>query len=408
MTVGGEDAAGGGAGADGGVDAEGDVEFGGRAGDGGGEEAGEFGAEDVEDGGGEAPHVHGDGFVAGEWAWGRVRGAVFCAGGSAVDVGEFFDGGEETAGVDGAETAGDAAVFAEGIAEREADHAPWGGVLVGWQGAEEGTHGGEGGGAVVVVGVDDAERFVDGVAGGPDGVAGAPWFLAGVRGGEACGEVVEVLEDEIDGEVGFETADDAVAEFGFAFAADDEDDAGEASGEGVEDGVVEEGFAGGAHAVGLFGFAAIAGGHAGGEDEEGGGWREGGHEGRAGVLEIAAQTGFEGGDAEADVFVGFHAFFDGAAGVHDGAVVAAAEGFADFVVGEAGHFAGEVHGGLASEGDGGGAFAADHVGEADVEFLGGEFLDFVDADAVFSFLAEEVAEEVFGLADGEGPVEGDP
>ena len=128
----------------------------------------------------------------------------------------------------------------------------------------------------------------------------------------------------------------------------------------------------------------------------------------SGRSEIAAQTGFEGGDAEADVFVGFHAFFDGAAGVHDGAVVAAAEGFADFVVGETGHFAGEVHGCLACEGDGGGAFAADHVGEADVEFLGGELLDFIDADAVFCFLAEEVAEEVFGLADGEGPVEGDP
>jgi hypothetical protein len=29
----------------------------------------------------------------------------------------------------------------------------------------------------------------------------------------------------------------------------------------------------------LFGFAAVAGGHAGGEDEEGWGWRGGGHEG---------------------------------------------------------------------------------------------------------------------------------
>ena len=74
--------------------------------------------------------------------------------------------------------------------------------------------------------------------------------------------------------MGFEPADDAVAEFGFAFAADDEDDAGEAGGEGVEDGVVEERFAGGAHAVGLFGFAAVAGGHACGEDEEGWWWRE--------------------------------------------------------------------------------------------------------------------------------------
>ncbi len=81
-------------------------------------------------------------------------------------------------------------------------------------------------------------------------------------------------------------------------------------------------------------------------------------------------------------------------GVEDGAVVAAAEGVADFAEGGFGELAGEVHGDLAGEGDVGGAAFAGHVREADVEVLGDAGLDLIDGDGAARFLLEEVLEQV--------------
>lgn len=114
-------------------------------------------------------------------------------------------------------------------------------------------------------------------------------------------------------------------------------------------------------------------------------------------------------DLLAELGVGFHEMFDGAAGVEDGAVVASAEGLADFLEGFAGFFAGDIHGDHAGPGDVVGPAFAGHVVHADVEGLGDAALDEFDGDLLAVFLLDEVAEKVFDLGLGDfAVVEGGP
>ena len=89
-------------------------------------------------------------------------------------------------------------------------------------------------------------------------------------------------------------------------------------------------------------------------------------------------------------------------------MVASAEGGAEVLVGEAGEFASEIHGDLAREDEGGGAFAADHVAEADVKVVGHALLDALDGHDVLRLLGEEVAQEFLRVLLRHFAVEGNP
>ena len=100
-------------------------------------------------------------------------------------------------------------------------------------------------------------------------------------------------------------------------------------------------------------------------------------------------------DNLADIGVHLHAVFHEAAGVEDGAVIAATEGFADGVERAFGHLARQIHGHLAREGDVFRPAFAGHVGEADVKMLGHPFLDDFDADGEPAFFMEDFAQQPF-------------
>lgn len=223
-----------------------------------------FGLAEV--GGGEAPEVHGDDVVFADCTFAASEAiADDVSGVAALDVDDFFDVGEVACGVGGADATIDAAVVGEGVFEVVADDGVVGGVV--GEGGEEVGGGLVGVGAVEVVGVDDGEGFVDDVASGADGVGGAPGFFAVGGEGEAVGEVVEFLEGVVDCDFFGEAGADSFFEGFGEVLADDEDDFTEPGANGVEDGVVEDGFAVGAHGVHLF-EASVAGAHSGGEDEE--------------------------------------------------------------------------------------------------------------------------------------------
>ena len=80
----------------------------------------------------------------------------------------------------------------------------------------------------------------------------------------------------------------------------------------------------------------------------------------------------------AHVGIDFHAVFHQAAGVQNGAVIAAAEGFANGVQGAFGQLAREEHGDLAREGDVFRPAFAGHVGQANIEMFRDFLLDDLD------------------------------
>ena len=98
-------------------------------------------------------------------------------------------------------------------------------------------------------------------------MAGAPGFLATGRGRETLGQGVERLEDVVHGDAAGVLGADLGAEDLLEVAADDEYHAAEAGPQGVEHGVVEDGFVRGSDGVDLL-ETAVARTHAGGEDEE--------------------------------------------------------------------------------------------------------------------------------------------
>jgi len=138
----------------------------------------------------------------------------------------------------------------------------------------------EGGGALIgiaaveIIRIDHREGLVDDPAGGPDGMGGAPGLDPAIRHGEAGGQVVDPLKCVIHLDpIGKPRADPVFEGLG-EILPDDEDHPAETRADGIEDGVVENGFAIGAHRVHLL-EAPVAGAHTGGGDGEGGlspGW----------------------------------------------------------------------------------------------------------------------------------------
>lgn len=169
----------------------------------------------------------------------------------ASDVEVFFDPGEETV-ADLADAAIDRAVIGKGIDDLVTDESA-GEFLGGWGRIFQESGGLSVGIAPVeVIGIDHREGAVDFMAGGADGVSGAPRFFASFGDGEAFGEVVHFLKgvDDLD-EMGKAVAD-FFFELGGEVLADDKNHLGEAGADGIEDGIIEDGFAMGAHRVNLF------------------------------------------------------------------------------------------------------------------------------------------------------------
>ncbi len=224
------------------------------------------GVELREKGGREAPAIHRDG----------RRGMVGEAGadGGCFDAGVLDDVAQVSVGIDGAYATGDGAVFGQGVAEREADHGVGGHARGGGRGGGTEKVGElvEAIGAVEVVGVKHGERSGELRASAPESVAGAPRFYALDGGMVAGGEGVERLEGVVDGEGAGVARADGGAKLGLEVAADDKEHAVKSGPAGVVDGVIEHGLARGADGIDLF-EAAVAGAHAGGEDDESEGHR---------------------------------------------------------------------------------------------------------------------------------------
>ena len=189
------------------------------------------------------------------------------AAGKFGDLGQLLDVGQTAGGVGLADSAGDGAVFGKRVLEREADHRVVGRAHV--EVLQVTAEDRVGVLAVEVVGVDDGEGCVDGLAGAEDGVRRAPRLLASGRHGVSGRQLVDGLEGEADVDAAGELRGDTFAEILFEIRADDEDHLAEAGAQGVEDGIIEDGLAGRAHRVDLL-QAAVTAAHAGGEDEEGG------------------------------------------------------------------------------------------------------------------------------------------
>src|SRR3712207_3113562 len=94
-------------------------------------------------------------------------------------------------------------------------------------------------------------------------------------------------------------------------------------------------------------------------------------------------------------------------GVHDGRVVAAAEGLPYLREGDVGQFAGEVHGDLARVCEALGAARADEVGLRDTEVAADLVLDELDRDLAVGLVGENVPQDLLGERHAElSPVEG--
>ena len=186
----------------------------------------------------EAPHVHRDGRVVGQRVLralvvGEADAAVYAGDGCAL-----HDARQVALGVSRADAARDRPAWAERVAHAEADHAIV--ALPALSLRECAGQRGEAVAAVEVVGIDHGEGFVDGVASHPDGVVRAPGLGAPRWAGEALGQVVHRLKDDIGGDVAGVARQYAGAEVGLEIVSDNKHDAPEACASGVEDGVVHD------------------------------------------------------------------------------------------------------------------------------------------------------------------------
>ena len=173
-----------------------------------------------------------------------------------MDLEHFLDARKEAILVCAADGSRHAAVFRENIAELIAGHAPFVGVgidfgkvipydLVGFR-------------AVEVVGVHHGKGLFDDVAGGQDRVAGAPGFLAAFGNLKSRRDVVEILEGVFHRQNMRVFVADFDAEFFLEVMSDHEDDLAEIGSDGVENGIVHDDFAGGAHRIDLLETAVTA------------------------------------------------------------------------------------------------------------------------------------------------------
>ena len=156
------------------------------------------------------------------------------------DRGALDDTREEALVIYFADTACYCTAFAERIAYAVADHAVL--VVAVGEAAELVCQSCEAVTAIEVVSVDHGEGLVDHLCCHHDGVVRTPRLLAALGYSEAFGELVQILEDDLNRDLVLVLRDDLLTELLLEGAADDEDDLAEASADGIEDRVVHDGF----------------------------------------------------------------------------------------------------------------------------------------------------------------------
>ena len=209
-----------------------------------------------------APEVHGHHGVAGQIHKGL---AVLGIGGvlaALVNLRPLGDIGQQAL-FHAADAPGHGAVLGDSVAQAVAHHGVPIFLLVVRQ---ELVNGGEGGGAVEVVGVDDGKGALHHVLAAGDGVAGTPGLGAALRHGVALGKLVKGLVDEGDVEIPLHPVADGLAEGLLQLRLDDEHNIPEACPPGVKQGKVDDDVALIVHGLDLLEPAEPAS-HAGGHDD---------------------------------------------------------------------------------------------------------------------------------------------
>ena len=228
----------------------------------------EAGFQLLQEAGGVAPQVHGYGGVGGDvHPVLAVLGEVDAAG-VLFHTGTLVNAGEMTLAVGDADAPGDAAVVRHGLAQLVAHHVVIVGVLI-LRVAEGVVNHPVGGGAVIVVGVDDRKgRVADGLTGAQNRVAGAPWLGASLRDGVAGGDIVQLLIGVTDLHGAFfQSLADGLHEVLADGFLDDDNGGIETGFVGVIKGIVQNRFALTSHRVDLL-QSAVAAAHTGGHNDE--------------------------------------------------------------------------------------------------------------------------------------------
>ena len=121
--------------------------------------------------------------------------------------------------------------------------------------------------SIVVIGVDDGEGNVQGLAAGENSLTGSPGFFAVFRAGEAFRQVVHILEDI--GNVGdlLHAVSDDSAEFFLDVFADDEDNLVKTGFQSVMDGIIHDDLPVGAYRSQLFDASSETAADTGGHDD---------------------------------------------------------------------------------------------------------------------------------------------
>jgi hypothetical protein len=122
--------------------------------------------------------------------------------------------------------------------------------------------------AVKIIGIDRGERLANDVLGHEDRLAGAPRLGAIRRKGKTRRQLAQFLKDIFNGQTLLEPRANGFAEGGLDLVADHEDEFSKPGAYGVEDGIINDGFAVRSDGVNLF-EAAVTAAHAGSENEQG-------------------------------------------------------------------------------------------------------------------------------------------
>src|SRR5262249_20505382 len=124
-------------------------------------------------------------------------------------------------------------------------------------------------GAIKIIRVDRSKRLANHLCGHEDRLTGAPGLFPICRDGKSGRQFVEFLKDVFDRQTLFKPRTDGFAEGALDIMADHKDQLSKTSADGVEDGVVNDGFAAGADRIDLF-EAAVTAAHAGSENKQSG------------------------------------------------------------------------------------------------------------------------------------------
>ena len=215
----------------------------------------------------EAPQVHAHRGIAGQVgpALAAVLGKVHAVL-VRFNAGAFGHAVQGAVGVGHTHAAGHAAVLGDSVPEQVAYHAVViiAAVLVGGQVI---IHHPEGLRAVIIIGIDDCKGAVDEVLCSQNGVAGAPWLDTALRHGEACGQLIQLLECVVHVHHFGHAVADGLFEGLLDLVLDDEDHGLKACTAGIVEGIIHDDLPVGAYRVDLL-HAAVTAAHASRHDHQ--------------------------------------------------------------------------------------------------------------------------------------------